>query len=352
MSSRHPHEHRALEAFFQAARELESSVMAERSKIVHLENELKSQSARHAQELEQAKKYAQALLARDEELRRHLTAAQAKIQSIAAHATQLQDGNARLSAEARENKQKIRLDLNAAHTAVEQMRRRALEHEDTIAKLKLELERGRQETERLQGEILEREHRYQSSLLSYKGREHHYQASVVGYQGRDQAQQAEIQSLRDQLGRAQQEIARSKARQLEIEKLRLDANKMREEAEIATRRNLPAIERLRELEEANRSLTERLAIEKRQRKEADGGIEMTSREKEALQSALRSAEERLAFTEAQLAKSSSEAALLKATRRSAKEQPAFTPLDSRAPLNSMELEMLERLALPGYPVRN
>jgi chromosome segregation ATPase len=335
-----------LEALFQAARAIESALIRERAQIAQQEADLAAQATRHAAELEHAKIYAQKLLARDQELCRHISAAQTKIQDYAAYCARLQQSNERLNTEVQAHAKKNDLNLTAARASFHQMKKKNHGLQEQLERLLPELARTRDELERAQGEVLDREHRYQASVLSYQGRDRHQLDAMA--------------DVKNQLKRTQDELAQYKSRWLEAERQRQESDQARQEAETTLKRQVPSMDKLKELEETNRSLEQRIAIERRQRQQADSGIQAESQEREMLQSALRATEERLSYTEARLSKAAAEAALLKATRMERSTHSKRAPTHSPAPRHSdalsnfgdsLDLEMLEKLALPGYPIQ-
>lgn len=326
-----------LESLFQAAREIESALIRERALNTQLRAEQAALKTRHAAAIETAGQQAQKLLARDQELCAQIAAARAKIQDYAAYCARQQQTNERLAAEIQAHARGNDLNLAAARASFHQMRKKNHELQETLEKLVPELTRARDELERAQGEVLDREHRYQASVLSYQNRDRHQLDSM--------------QATKDLLKRTQDDLAQYKSRWLEAEKQRLESEQARKEAETTLRRQVPSIEKLKELEEANHSLEQRIAIEKRQRQQADSGIQAESQEKDMLQSALRATEERLSYTEAQLAKASSEAALLRAARKTETRRPAAPNRVPRGMDSDLDLETLEKLALTGYPTQ-
>lgn len=322
-----------LESLFQAAREIESALIRERAHSAQLQAEIAAQKTRHAADLDRSKQHAHKLLARDQELCAQLASSKAKIQEYDAYCSRLHQTNGRLTAEVQAHARKNDLNLAAARASFQEMRKKNHELQENLERLMPELARVRDELERAQGEVLDREHRYQASVLSYQGRDRHQLDAMA--------------AIKDQLKRTQDDLAQYKSRWLESEKQRMESDQARKEAETALKRQAPSIERVQELEETNRSLENRLLIEKRQRQQADSGIEAESQEKDRLRSELRAAEERLSYTEAQLAKASSEAALLKAVRKTQPRRAAPDPVREF----DLDFETLEKLAVPGYPVQ-
>lgn len=319
--------HPELEALFQATREVESIFRQESAQVEKLKAELRAARERHAAELGQVRKQAQAAIARDEELRRHLAAATAKIHAFANHAAQLQQANARISEENRELARKHQLELVAARSAHDHLRAKAAQLEQTLGRLHPEVDRARAHIEAVQADALEREHRHQAAHLAA--------------QGRDRSQQEELQALRNQLRHTCDELGRLQASVRTEQTSRTEDNQelSRLRAELADAKRDIAAAR----QEGQASAAERIATEKHRRQRAEAET--------------RSVEERLAIAEAQLSKGAAEAARIRAQQRhtSAHSTSTGNAGDSAGRVNGLstaELEMLARLAAPGFPIKN
>jgi DNA repair exonuclease SbcCD ATPase subunit len=336
-----------LETLFQASRQVEATLIRERGHATQLAKDIEDLRQRHAQDLARARHQLQQLRERDASLIQQLKDSHARAQAIAAQATQIKEQNARLKANAQEQSRKMELDLTAARSALDHLRGQMRVQEDTIAQLRPELERAREALERAQAEVLEREHRYQAATLTY--------------QNRDQSQRTAINALQGQLKQMHAELERAKARWIETERMRQEAERRRQAAELAAQGRTPSAEKLRKLEEANQFLQERLSEEKHKRKEIEKALPtaQSRQEMDRLRSELRGAADRLAYTEAQLSKASAEAALLKAAHKASEpsayfaSKPAPQQNAAKPPAPSaIELELLEKLALTGYPIQD
>jgi hypothetical protein len=322
-----------LDVLFQASRQVEAALLRERAETERLKTELKALQERHAQDLARARQHIQQLHSRDEEFRKRLEQANAKIQHNANHARRLQEANERLRADLHEQARKAQLELTAARSAADHIRNRAHELEQTVAQLKPQLDRTEAELDRTQADILEREHRFQAALL--------------GHQGRDRSQQETIEALKDQLRRLQAEVGHQKSRWLESERAR-------QEAEQTHRRGDSGGDgpTAKELAEANQSLSQRLAIEKRRREQSDSSARAAEQEREMLLSKIQTLEERLSFAEEQLARASAEASLRKYRHESAPAPRTHRAARTPAPQPAIDFEALEKLALLGFPVKD
>jgi chromosome segregation ATPase len=332
-----------LETLFQASRQVEASLLRERNQNGALATEMQNLRERHAQELARVRQHIQTLTERDATLIKKLKEMHARAHSIHAHAVQLKDQNTRLKAAVQEQSRKVDLVVTAARATLDHLRGKMRDQDEATHQLKLEVQSTRQELERAHAEVLEREHRYQ--------------AAVLNNQGREQSQQTAIHALKDQLKQLQAEHQRLKSRWIETEQKRQDSERRREEAELTSKGQSPAQEKLRKLEETNQMLLARLSEEKKLRKSAEGGMSTAemNQEMNRMRSALLATEDRLAYTEAQLSKASAEASLMKAVQQHG-DLPAFSErvkAESKAPSpEPIDFELLERLALPGYPIQD
>lgn len=326
-----------LETLFQASRQVEASLLRERNQNVALAAEMQNLREHHTQELARARQHIQTLAERDATLIKKLREMHARAHAIHAHAVQLKEQNARLNASAEEQSRKVELEATATRTALDHVRGKMRDQEEASNQLKLEYQSTRRELERAQAEVLEREHRYQ--------------AAVLNYQGREQTQQTAIHALKDQLKQLQDEHNRLKSRWIQTEQKRLDSERRREHAELTAKGQAPAQEKMRKLEETNQMLLARLSEEKKARKQLESAMPTAemSQEMNRMRSALDAAQDRLTFAEEQLSKASAEASLLKAVQHRSEFAES---LQKAPPADLVDFELLERLALPGYPVQD
>lgn len=335
------HDNPELDALFQASRQVESKLVRERAQTTRLKSELEALRSRQADEIARAKARIQHYATCYEELRSQHQACQARLQQMTAHARKLQEALANAKSNSDEGIQKARVELGVAKSSIQHLQHANRSLENQLAALRPDLARAQSDVERVQAEMLERDHKLQAALLSARAQE--------------KAHQDAIASLKESLRRAQDEIARHQARWL-------DAERMKQDAEVGMRRQDELQNRLREVTDARAALSERLALEKRRREQAEALAKAAEQEKHLALGAAREAEARMAEAKDRVSRMASEIALLKAAQASAAQaaQHAKSARAAAAPAAGAsafappparhEFEGLEDMAVIGYPV--